>query len=67
MDLIGVFPSVVAFRVACPLDQVLQGFGPPPGPVGTDLFHFVFFFPINQIRWWSGEVWAVRWRFSVGR
>ena len=47
MDLIGVFPSVVAFGVACPLDQVLQGLGPPPGPMGTDLFHFVFFFSIN--------------------
>jgi hypothetical protein len=59
VNLIGVFPSVVAFRVTCPFDQVLQGPGPPPDPMGTDLFHFVFFFPINQIWWWSGEVWTV--------
>jgi hypothetical protein len=59
VDLIGVFPSVVAFRVACPFDQVLQGLGPPPGPMGTDLFHFIFLFSINQIRWWSGKVGTV--------
>jgi hypothetical protein len=67
MDLIGVFPGVVAFGVACPFDQVLQSFGLPPGPMGMDLFYFVFFFSINQIRWRSGEVWAMRLRFSVGR
>jgi len=59
MDLIGVFPSVVAFGVTYPFDQVLQGFEPPPGPMGTDLFHFVLFFSINQIWWWTGEVWTV--------
>jgi hypothetical protein len=59
MDLIGVLPGVVAFGVAYPFDQVLQGLGPPPGPVGTDLLHFVFFFSINQIRWRSGEIGAV--------
>jgi hypothetical protein len=59
MDLIGVFPSVVAFRVACPFDQILQGLGPPPGPMGTDLFYFIFLFSINQIWRWSGKVGAV--------
>jgi hypothetical protein len=59
VDLIGIFPSVVTFRVARPFDQILQGLGPPPGPMGTDLFHFIFFFSINQIRRWSGEVGAV--------
>jgi hypothetical protein len=58
-DLIGVFPSVIALRIARPFDQILQGFGPPPGPMGTDLFYFVFFFSINQVRRWSGEVGAV--------
>ena len=33
MDLIGVFPSVVTFRVALPLDQILQGRAPSPGLV----------------------------------
>jgi hypothetical protein len=59
MNLIGVFPGVIAFRVALPFDQILQGLGPPPGPVRADLLHFVFLFPINQIRWRSGKVGAV--------
>jgi hypothetical protein len=59
MDLIGIFPSVVAFRVTLPFDQILQGPGPPPGPMGTYLLHFIFLFSINQIRWRSGEVGAV--------
>jgi hypothetical protein len=56
MDLIGVFPSVIAFGVAFPLDQILQGLVAPPSLVCTDLFHFILFFSINQIRWRPGEV-----------
>jgi hypothetical protein len=59
MDLIGVLPSIVAFGVSLPFDQILQGPGPPPGPMGTYLFHLVFLFSIDQIRWRSGEVGAV--------
>jgi hypothetical protein len=59
MDLIGVLPSVITFRVTLPFDQILQGLVPPPGPVGTYLLHFIFRFTINQIRWWSGEIWAM--------
>jgi hypothetical protein len=59
MDLIGVFPSVVTFRVALPLDQILQGLMLPPGPVGTYLLHFILLLAINQIRWQSGEVRAM--------
>jgi hypothetical protein len=59
MDLISVFPGVVAFEVTFPFDQILQGLAPPLGLVRTYLFYFVFFFPINQIRWWSGKVWSV--------
>ena len=47
VDLIGVFPGVVAFRVSLPFDQILQGLAPPPGPMGTYLFHFIFCFPIS--------------------
>jgi hypothetical protein len=67
MDLISVFPSVVAFRIAFPLDQILQGFALPPGPMGTYLFHFVFRFSIYQVQWQSGEVGAMRRCFSVSR
>jgi hypothetical protein len=59
MGLIGVFPSVVALGISLPFDQVLQGLGPPPGPMGTYLLHLIFLFPIDQIWWRSGEIWAV--------
>jgi hypothetical protein len=49
MDLISIFSGVVAFRVALPFDEILQGLVMPPSPVAVDLFHFIFFFPINQI------------------
>jgi hypothetical protein len=65
MDLIGVFPSVVAFGVALPFDQILQGFEPPPGPMRTYLLHFILLFSINQIWWRSGEVGSVCLCFSV--
>jgi hypothetical protein len=67
VDLIGIFPSIVTFRVPFPLDQVLQGPAPPPGPMGMYLLHFIFFFPINQIQWRSGEVWPMWLGFSVSR
>jgi hypothetical protein len=34
VDLIGVFPGVIAFQVTLPFDLILQGFAPPPGPMG---------------------------------
>jgi hypothetical protein len=63
MDLIGIFQSVVTFRVSLPFDEVLQGLAMPPSPVTMDLFDFIFFFPINQIRGWSSEIWAMSWCF----
>jgi hypothetical protein len=59
MNLIGVFPCVVAFGVSFPFDQILQGLAPPPGPMGMYLLHLVLFFPLNQIRRWSGKVWSM--------
>jgi hypothetical protein len=59
VSLIGVFPSVVALGVAFPFDEVLECFAMPPSPVTADLFHFVFFFTINQIRGRSGEIQAM--------
>jgi hypothetical protein len=47
MDLIGVFPGVITFRVALPFDQILQGLAMSPSPVGMNLFHFIFVFSIN--------------------
>ena len=56
MNLIGIFPSVVSFGVPFPFDQVLQGFLMPPSLMGANLFHFTFFFSINQTRGRSHEV-----------
>jgi hypothetical protein len=47
MDLIGILPGIVTFRVALPFDQILQGLATSPSPVTVDLFHFVLLFPIN--------------------
>jgi hypothetical protein len=59
IDLIGIFPSVIAFRVALPFDEILKGFAMSLSPMGANLFHFVFFFSINQVWWRSGEIGAV--------
>jgi hypothetical protein len=59
MDLIGVLPGVIAFGVALPFDQILQGPAPPPGPMGAYLFDFVLSFAINQIWQGSGKVGAM--------
>ena len=67
VDLIGVFPGVVAFGVIFPFDEVLESSSPAVTSMTLDLIHFIFFFPINQIRRRSGEVWAVREGFAIGR
>jgi hypothetical protein len=59
MDLIGIFPGIVAFRISFPFDQILQGPLAPMVLMSTDLFHFIFFLSINQIRWQLGEVWSM--------
>jgi hypothetical protein len=59
VSLIGVFPSVVTFRVAFPFDHILQSLAIPPSSVAADLFYLILFFPINQIGWRPGEVRAM--------
>jgi len=59
MDLIGVFPSIVAFGVSFPFDEILEHPGPSMMSVAPYQLHFVFCFPINQFRRRSGEVWAM--------
>jgi hypothetical protein len=65
MGLIGIFPGVVTFGISLPFDQVLQGFVASPSLVCMDLFHFIFFFSINQIRGRSCKVGPMCWCFSV--
>jgi len=67
MDLIGIFPGIVAFGVSLPFDEVLELSGPSITSVAFDQLHFVFRFSINQIRWRSGEIGAVRGSFAIGR
>jgi len=59
MDLIGIFPSIVAFGISFPFDKVLECPRPFVTSVASYQLHFIFHFSINQIRWWSGEVGAM--------
>ncbi len=65
MNLVSWFPCVVAFGISFPFDEVLQPFRPSELSVCDDSFNFVFFFSIDKVRRWSGEVWAVRSRFMI--
>ena len=67
MDVPGRFPCVVAFWVAFPFYEILQGPVAPKVSVITDLLHFIFCFSIDKVRWWSGEVGAVCGSFAIGR
>jgi|SRR6266446_7658188 len=67
MNLVRWFPCVVAFGVSLPFDEVLQLFPSSELSVCDDSFHFVFFFSVDEVRRWPGEVWTVRSRFMVRR
>ena len=59
MDICDVFPYVITFRVSLPLDEILEAFQSTEVLVHLYLFYLVFLFIIDQVRRWSGEVWAV--------
>ena len=61
------FPCVVTFWLSLPPDQELESFASPKVAVCLDGFHFVFLFSIDKVRWWPGEVGAVRGSFAIGR
>ena len=65
VDLISWFPCVVAFGISLPFDEILKPFRPSELSVCDDSFDFVFFFSINEVRGWSGEVWAVCSSFMI--
>jgi hypothetical protein len=67
MDVPGRFPCVVAFWVAFPFYEILQGLVTSEVSVITNLFHFIFRFSVDKVRWWSGEVGAVCGGFAIGR
>ncbi len=59
MDLISWFPCVVAFGISLPFNEILELFGLSVLSVCDNSFDFVFFFSIDEVRGWSGEVWAM--------
>ena len=67
VDLVSWFPRVVTVRVSFPFDQVLECSRPSMASMIDDLFHFIFFFSVDKVRWRSGEVGPVRVRFAIGR
>ncbi len=65
MDLISWFPCVVTFGVSLPFDEVLKPFRSSELSVCDNPFDFIFFFSVNEVRGWLGEVWTVRSCFMV--
>ncbi len=66
MDLISWFPCVIAFGISLPFDEILESFRPSVLSVCDDLFDFILFFSVDEIRGWLGEVWAMRSCFMIG-
>jgi len=67
MDLVSWFPGVVTFRVPFPFDEVLEHSGSSMMLVVDNTFHFIFFFSIDKVRWWLGEVRAMRSHLLIGQ
>ncbi len=65
MDLISWFPCVVALGISLPFDEVLELSGSSMLSVCDDSFNFVFLFSVDEVRGWSGEVWAMRSCFVI--
>ena len=50
MDLIGIFPGVIAFGISFPFDEVLEHPRPSMTSVAPYQLYFIFCFFINQVR-----------------
>jgi len=59
------FPCVVTFRVSHPLYKILQLFSSPMMLVAADGLNLILFIIINEVRWWSGVVFAMFARFDM--
>jgi hypothetical protein len=44
-------PLVLRIRIALPFDEILQLAPSSETPRGHDSLHFVFFFPVDKVRW----------------
>ena len=65
IHLVSWFLGVVTFRVALPLYEILECSGMSVMLVISDLFHFVLFFIIDQIRWGMGVIWTMGMCFDI--
>jgi hypothetical protein len=65
VQLVPCFPGVIGFRVTFPFEEILKSFVLPKVAMTSDGLHFVFRFSINEIRWWSREVWTVGTCFDI--
>ena len=61
----GVLPGIVGVGITLPLQEILQAFVPPEGPVVDDGFYFVLRLISHEVRWWSYEVGTVGRSFDV--
>ena len=57
--LVSWFPSVIALRISFPFEEILELFSSTMTSVASYLFHLIFCFSCNKVRWWSGIVGSV--------
>jgi hypothetical protein len=60
-----VYPLVLRIRIPLPLDEVLQLVPLSETPRGHYPFHFVFFFPIDKVRWGLVVVYAMEFCLTI--
>ena len=65
MNVFPWLPGVVTRGISLPLDKVIRLAPSSHLFHVNDLLHFVFLFSVHQVRWWSGEVWSMQFRFLV--
>ena len=65
MHVSRVHPFIIALREAFPFDEVLKLLRFTIMPMAYDSFDLLFFFAVNQIRRWSGEIGSVIAGFSI--
>ena len=65
VHLVSWFPGVVTFRVALPLNEILECSRSSMESMVPDLLHFILFFIIDQVRWGTGVVWTMGKSFDV--
>ena len=61
-----VYPFVIAVREALPLDQILEPSCASDAAMAEDPLYLLLFFPVHDIRWWSGVVRPMRRGLMVG-